>query len=295
MVRKRSVGDWAFDIFNHVFLILLCVITLYPLYYVVVASFTEPAAIYASKGFLLYPVNPTLEGYRQVFKNSSLLTGYRNTLFYVSVGTTLNLFMTFLGAYVLSRKNLMLGKPITVMIVFTMYFGGGLIPLFMTVKQLGILYTPWAVLLPSALSTYNMIIMRTSFQGVPMELQESAKIDGASDMMILFRIILPLSLPVIAVLALFYGVGWWNSWFNESIFLNDRSMYPLQVVLREILLLNTQVDYMKLVSVTMMDSMGLRELVKYSIIVVGTVPILLAYPFLQKYFVKGVLVGSLKG
>lgn len=295
MIRQKSVGERIFGVFNVVILTLLCIITIYPLYFVVVASFTNPADIYASKGLLLYPKNPTIEGYLQVFKNDSLLTGYRNTIFYVVVGTGINLVMTCLGAYVLSRKNLMFSKAITVMIVFTMYFGGGLIPLFMTVKNLGILYTRWAVLLPSALSTYNMIIMRTSFQGIPSELQESAKIDGASDMKILVRIILPLSIPVIAVLGLFYGVGWWNSWFNETIFLNDRSMYPLQVILREILLLNTQVDYMKLVSVTVMDSMAVRELVKYSIIVVGTVPILFVYPFLQKYFVKGVMVGSLKG
>lgn len=294
MICRRSFSNYVFDAFNVFLMALVMVVTIYPLLFVIFASFSSPVGIYQAHGFLLYPRDPQLEAYRIVFQNPSLLRGYRNTLFFVFAGTLINLVMTSMGAYVLSRKNLLWKRPITLMILFTMYFSGGLIPLFLTVKQVGMMYSPLSILLVSAISTWNLMIMKTSFQSIPEELIESARIDGAQDFSILVRIIIPLSLPVIAVMALFYGVGRWNSWFYEMIFLH-RDWYPLQVVLQEILLKNTNVDYLKAVHASQMEAMKLKDIIKYAVIVVATVPILFSYPLLQKYFVKGVMIGSLKG
>jgi putative aldouronate transport system permease protein len=294
MIQRRSFSSHVFNVFNVLLMVLVVIVTLYPLLYVIFASFSSPVGIYQARGFLLFPREPHLEAYRIVFHNPSLLKGYRNTLFFVSAGTLINLVMTSLGAYVLSRKNLMWKRPITLMILFTMYFSGGLIPLFLTVKQIGMMYSPLSILLVSAINTWNLMIMKTSFQQISEELIESARIDGAQDFTILARIMVPLSLPVIAVMALFYGVGRWNSWFYEMIFLH-RDWYPLQVVLQEILLKNTNVDYLKAVHASQMEAMRLKDIIKYAVIVVATVPILFSYPLLQKYFVKGIMIGSLKG
>jgi len=190
---------------------------------------------------LLKPLGFSLEAYKLVFENPMILTGYRNTLFYVTVGTSINLLMTSLSAYVLSRKNVMF-KNAMMMVVFTMFFSGGLIPFYLTVRELGLSDSMWAVILPTAMSTYNMIVMRTAFTAIPDSLEESARIDGANDFTILFRIILPLSLPVVAVMILFYAVGHWNAWFNAMIFLRTRDKYPLQIVLREILIASSTDD-----------------------------------------------------
>jgi putative aldouronate transport system permease protein len=295
MALRRSIGERVFDSFNVAVMILVMIVTLYPLLYVLFASLSTPEAIYRSKGLLLWPVEPTLGGYQLVFKNPSILSGYKNTLIYVVVGTALNVLMTSLGAYVLSRKRLKFGKPLLLMIVFTMYFSGGLIPLFLIVRNLGLINRMWAILLPGAISTWNLLVMRTSFAAIPDSIEESAKMDGAQDFTILFRIIIPLSLPIMAVMTLFYGVAQWNSWFYAVIFLRDRGMYPLQLILREILIMKVESDSVRLAMTGDMQSVEMMGLIKYAVIIVATVPILLIYPFLQRYFVKGVMVGSIKG
>jgi len=295
MIQNKSIPERIFDMFNMVFLLVIMIITLYPLIYVVIASFSSPSAIYQSKGLLLYPLNPTLEGYELVFRNRSILSGYTNTVFYMAVGTPINLVLTSLGAYVLSRKKLKWSKLFMMMIVITMYFSGGLIPLFLIVRGLGLIGKFWAVILPGAISTWNLIVMRTAFQAIPDSLEESAKIDGAHDFIILFKIIIPLSLPILAVMGLFYGVGHWNAWFYAVVFLRNRAMYPLQLILRELLIMNVERESFKLVTTSELQAVEMMQLLKYAVIVVATVPILFVYPFLQKYFVKGVMIGSLKG
>jgi putative aldouronate transport system permease protein len=292
---RRTLGERVFDGLNITVMIVVMVVTLYPLLYVLFASLSTPEAIYRSKGLLLWPVDPTLGGYKLVFQNPSILSGYKNTIIYVVVGTTLNVLMTSLGAYVLSRKRLKFGKPLLLLIVFTMYFSGGLIPLFLIVRNLGLIGRMWAILLPGAISTWNLLVMRTSFLTIPDSIEESAKIDGAQDFTILFRIIIPLSLPIMAVMTLFYGVSQWNSWFYAVIFLRDRAKYPLQLILREILIMKVEGESMRLARTSDMQSVEMMGLIKYAVIIVATVPILCIYPFLQRYFVKGVMVGSIKG
>lgn len=294
MVNKPTISEKIFDWFNIFFLLLITAVTLYPLLYVLFASLSTPAAIYQSKGLLLYPKQVIFDGYLLVFKHPGILLGAKNTLLYMLVGTAINLLMTSMGAYVLSRKNLKFGRPLLLMIVVTMYFSGGLIPLFLIVKGLGLYNSIWAYLLPTAISTWNLIVMRTSFQGIPESLEESAKIDGAHDFLILFRIIIPLSLPIMAVMTLFYAVDHWNAWFYASVFFKDREMYPLQLILREILIQNVERDSMRLVTGNDIKAVEMMALLKYSVIIVTTVPVLFIYPFLQKYFVKGVMIGSLK-
>lgn len=221
-----------------------------------------------------------------------IITSYLNTFFYVVVGTTVNILLTSLGAYALSRKNVKWKNFIMFMIVFTMFFEGGLIPLYLLVSELNMIDTRWALIFPTAVSAFNLIIMRTAFQGIPDSLEESARIDGANDFTILFRIILPLSLPVVAVMILFYGVYHWNSWFHAMIFQQDRELFPVQLILREILIANDTNSMTT--GVSAVDAMPIGETVKYATIVVATLPILCLYPFLQKYFVKGVMIGGIK-
>jgi len=274
-------------------MVFLIVVTLYPFLYVAFASVSEPYEIVRHQGILLKPLGFSLEAYKLVFENPMILTGYRNTLFYVTVGTSINLLMTSLSAYVLSRKNVMFKNAMMMMVVFTMFFSGGLIPFYLTVRELGLSDSMWAVILPTAMSTYNMIVMRTAFTAIPDSLEESARIDGANDFTILFRIILPLSLPVVAVMILFYAVGHWNAWFNAMIFLRTRDKYPLQIVLREILIASSTDDMTT--NVGSLDKEPLGETIKYATIIVATLPILMVYPFLQKYFVQGIMIGALKG
>ncbi|PYI52597.1 carbohydrate ABC transporter permease [Paenibacillus flagellatus] len=290
---KRSWGERLFDGANVLFMIFLSVITLYPFLYVLFASLSDPAWVVKMRGLIWYPKDITLEAYKLVFDNPAILTGYANTLFYVIVGTTLNIFMTSLGAYALSRQNVMWKNPIMFVIVFTMFFNGGLIPTYLLINDLGMLDSRWALIIPTAMSAYNLIIMRTSFQGIPVSLEESAKLDGANDFTVLFRIVLPLSMPVVAVMILFYGVGHWNAWFNALIYLRTRDFYPLQLILREILITNSTDSMMT--GVGGADKMPIGETIKYATIIVATIPILLLYPFLQKYFVKGVMIGAIKG
>jgi putative aldouronate transport system permease protein len=290
---RRSWGERLFDGANVIFMILLSAVTLYPFLYVLFASLSDPTWVVQMRGLILFPKGATLEAYKLVFDNPAILTGYANTLFYVIVGTALNILMTSLGAYALSRQSVMWKNPIMFLIVFTMFFNGGLIPTYLLVNNLGMLDSRWALIIPSAMSAYNLIIMRTSFQSIPVSLEESAKLDGANDFTVLFRIVLPLSMPVVAVMILFYGVGHWNGWFNALIYLRTRDLYPLQLILREILITNSTDSMMT--GVGGADKMPIGETIKYATIIVATVPILMLYPFLQKYFVKGVMIGAIKG
>lgn len=292
MRTTRSVSEVLFDSANVILLCLLSIITLYPFLYVLFASISTPAEFVQHRGILLWPKGFSLDSYRMVFENPNIIRSYLNTIFYVVVGTTLNILMTALGAYGLSRKNVMWKGAIMMLIVMTMFFDGGLIPKYLLVKNMGLLDTYWALIIPSAMTTWNLIIMRTAFQGVPEALEESARIDGATDWTILFRIIIPLSLPVIAVMVLFYGVWHWNKWFDALIYLRDRDLFPLQLILREILIQNDTSSMMT--SVGGGDRMPVGETIKYATIMVATLPILFLYPFLQKYFVKGVMIGAIK-
>jgi ABC-type sugar transport system, permease component len=292
MKIARSAGERAFDATNAALLVLLSVVTLYPFLYVLFASVSIPSDFVQHRGILLWPKGFTLDSYRMVFENPNIVSGYLNTIFYVVVGTSLNILMTSLGAYALSRQNVMWKNAAMMMIVLTMFFDGGLIPRYLLVKNIGLLDSYWALIIPSAMTTWNLIVMRTSFQAVPVALEESARIDGASDWTILFRIVIPLSLPVIAVMVLFYGVWHWNKWFDALIYLRNRELFPLQLILREILIQNDTGSMMT--SVSGGDRMPIGETIKYATIMVATLPILFLYPFLQKYFVKGVMIGAIK-
>jgi putative aldouronate transport system permease protein len=293
MVIKRSIGERIFDTLNIIAMVALMVVTLYPLVHVLFASISRPSLLIQHRGLLLLPLGIETGSYGLVFKNPMILKGYANTMFVVFAGTIINIVMTSLGAYVLSRKNVYWKNLIMVIIVFTMFFGGGMIPTYLIVKSLKLTNTLLALIIPNAISTYNLIIMRTSFMSIPDSLEESARIDGAQDFTILFKIIIPLSMPVIAVMILFYGVGHWNSWFSAMIYLRKRELYPLQLILREILI-SSDINQM-MTEVGGMDREPVGLTVKYATIVVATLPILCVYPFLQKYFVKGVMIGALKG
>ncbi|OUS77276.1 sugar ABC transporter permease [Paenibacillus sp. MY03] len=293
MITKRSSGEKWFDAGNVTFLFILSCVTLYPFLYVLIASFSDPAWIVKTRGLILWPQGFTLDTYKLVFQNPSILTGYINSIILVVAGTSLNILMTSLGAYALSRQNVMWKNPIMFGIVFTMFFNGGLIPTFLLVNDIGLLNSRLALILPVAMSAYNLIIMRTAFMGVPVSLEESAKLDGANDFTVLFRIVLPLSLPVVAVMILFYGVAHWNAWFNALIYIRARDLYPLQLILREILITNSTDSMMT--GVGGGDKMPVGETIKYATIIVATIPVLCLYPMLQKYFVKGVMIGAIKG
>jgi len=290
---RISLSERIFRIGNAMLLTALTIATLYPIVYVAFASFSEPKLMMAHKGILWKPLGFSLETYAAVFNNPMILLGYRNTLIIVVAGVSLNLLLTSFAAYALSRKSLQFRKPLMLFIVFTMFFSGGLIPFYLLVRNLGITNSLWALILPTAISAFNLIIMRTSFEAVPDALEESAKMDGANDFVILFRIFLPICKPVLAVVGLYYGVGHWNSWFNAMIFLQDRELYPLQLILREILIVG-EADSMAEGAATD-EIIVLGETLKYATIMVATIPILFVYPFLQKYFVKGALIGAIKG
>ncbi|MDU0201180.1 MULTISPECIES: carbohydrate ABC transporter permease [Paenibacillus] len=292
MLNKASFSEKCFDYINTVLLLLLMILTVYPLLYVAFASVSDAGSLMGHKGILWRPIGFSLDAYTNVFRNPMILKGYGNTLFVVLMGLALNITLTSFGAYALSRKSLQYRKPLMLFIIFTMFFSGGLIPLYLTVKGVGLVDSLWALIIPQAINTFNLILMKTAFEAIPDALEESAKMDGANDFVILFRIVLPLSMPVIAVMLLYYGVSHWNSWFNAMIFLQERSLYPLQLVLREILL---QGEANANTGASDGDAAMLAATLKYATIIVATVPILFVYPFLQKYFVKGALIGAIKG
>jgi putative aldouronate transport system permease protein len=293
MTTRKTFGEIIFDFLNLLFLGALSLIFIYPLIYVIFASFSDPVRLSQHTGILWKPLGFSLAGYKLVLTTSSIGIGYLNTIFYVVAGTLLNILLSSLGAYVLSRKNLYIRRPMSLAIVFTMYFSGGLIPFFLAVKGYGLYDSRMALILPVAINTWNLIIMRTAFSQVPDGLEEAARIDGANDFVILFRIILPVVKSTIAVMVLFYAVQQWNAWFNAMVFLRDRSKFPLQLFLREILLSASTIDVTKSAGDSLTDVFA-YSLIKYCTIVVTTLPILCIYPFLQKYFTKGVMIGSLK-
>ncbi len=288
MIRK-SKGEKVYGVFNGMVLLLVALVTLYPFLYVVFASVSEPLKLLTRQGLLWYPAGITWNAYKKVFANSSIYSGYLNTIFYVVAGTTVNIIATSVAAYVLSRKQLMLRRFFTLMIIFTMYFNGGLIPNYLLIKDLGMVNSRLALILPGAISTFNLMIMITGFREIPQALEESARIDGASDWTILFRIILPLAKPTIMVIMLYYAVGHWNSWFNAMIYIRDSTKMPLQIFLREIL---TRSQLGSMAGDIEVEDVGIT--IKYATIIVSTLPILCLYPFIQKHFVKGVMIGAVK-
>lgn len=292
-MNKQTWGGRVFSAINSLLMVLLMIVTLYPLIYVAFASFSDSNQLMAHSGPLLFPLGFNLNGYIEVFKNPMILSGYANTLYYVVAGTAINMLVTTMGAYALSRQQLWIKKYVNLGVVFTMFFSGGLIPLYLLVRNLGIYDTRWAILLPVAVNSWNFIVMRTSFDSLPVSLEEAAKIDGANDFQILVKIMIPIAKATMAVMVLFYAVLQWNSWFNASIFLRKRELYPLQLYLREILILSNTESMNSATSST--DALAVSETIKYSTVMVSTVPILIVYPFLQKYFVKGVMIGAVKG
>jgi putative aldouronate transport system permease protein len=295
MVYKKTFGKVVFDIINVIVLTFIAAMCLMPLLHVLFSSLSDPTALARNEGVVLWPLGqPTLKGYELVFQNPNIVQGYGNTLFYVTVGTLLGTFMTALCGYVLSRRDILYKNYLTFFVTFTMMFSGGLIPFYMVVRNLGWIDKRIALIVPGSISVFNVIVMRTAFMGIPVSLEESAKLDGAGHMVILFNIILPLSKAVIAVIVLFVAVSHWNSWFFAMIFIQTRALYPLQLILREILVQN---DTSKVMvgsdAVAQMDLY--KPLVQYCTTIVATLPILMIYPFVQKYFVTGVMIGSLKG
>ena len=275
-------------------MILLMLITIYPLYYTICASFSDARALLRNNDLLLKPLEPfTLDGYKAVFSNPSIVKSFGNTVFYVVVGTAISMALTIAGAFVVSRSYFLPRNVMMKGMLFTMFFGGGLIPWFFVVRDLGMYNTRWAIVIPAALSTYNLIIMRSFFLSIPPALEESALLDGANDFQVLTHIILPLSTPVLAVIGMYYAVGQWNGWYHSLIFHRTRELYPLQMILRELLILNEMTGSDS--AADFVEEAFNRDLIKYCTIVVTTVPILIIYPFLQRYFVKGVMIGAIKG
>ena len=291
---RESRGDRIFLGFVFAFLTFVLVTIVYPLIFIVSSSFSSGQAVGAGKVWLL-PVEPTLVGYETVFRHSTIFIGYVNSAFYTVFGTLINIFVTVLVAYPLSRKDFFGGKFIVLALVFTMMFAGGLIPLYLTVRRVGILNTRLAMLIPQALHVWQVIVARTFFAStIPDELAEAAEMDGCSDAYFLWRVVLPLSRPVIAVLVLLYAVFHWNAYFDALMYLNNPRLFPLQIVLRNILIQN-QVRDMLVVATEQVARQNLVALLKYSLIVVASAPIIALYPFAQKHFIKGVMIGSLKG
>lgn len=289
------MGDKIFILLIYILLTAIMLVVFLPLVYIVSASFSDPQAVISNEVWFL-PVRPTLRGYEAVFKNRNILTGFANSFFYMIVGTLVNIVMTVMCAYPLSRKEFTARNKVAMIFVFTMYFSGGLIPTYMLVNSLGLVNTRLAMIIPSAMSTYNMIICRTYFlNSIPDELYEAGQLDGCTPFKYLIKVVVPLSKPILAVLVLYYGVAKWNSYFDAMIYLKNQTLVPLQIVLRDILILN-QVDYTMISDASAIAAQrGLTDLLKYSTIVVASLPVLCIYPFVQKYFVKGVMIGAVKG
>lgn len=296
---KESVGDRIFLVCVYIFVTLALIVTLYPLIYILSASMSDPAAVRTGR-MVLWPVDVTLQGYRVILQNASLWRGYYNTIIYTVVGTSINLLLTIPAGYVLSRDDFQLKGFVTKMMVITMFISGGMIPTYILVNNLGITNTMWALVLPGAASVYNIVITRVFMSTtIPDELTEAAVMDGANNFKIFTAVVLPLSKPIIAVMALFYGIGHWNNFFNALLYLDDRSLYPLQMVLREILVLQDLASNPDVISEEQAlyahSQQQLAAVMKYGVMVVATAPVIMVYPFLQKYFVKGVMLGSIKG
>ena len=293
--RYMSMPDKIFTIFNYTILTLVLIVIAYPLIFVVSASFSDPQAVVRGD-VLLLPVNPTLRGYQAVFKNGKILTGFMNSVFYLVAGTCLNLVMTMLCAYPLSRKEFKARGFISLFFVFTMYFSGGMVPTYILVNKLGLLNTRLAMIIPTAMSTYNMIICRTYIvNSIPDELYEASQMDGCTPFKYMMKVIVPLSKPILAVLTLYYGVAKWNDYFNAMLFLYKDELQPLTIVMKEILIMG-KVDMTQVTDASAVSKLqGMSELLKYSTMVVATLPVLMLYPLIQKHLVKGVMIGAVKG
>ncbi|MBB3108104.1 putative aldouronate transport system permease protein [Paenibacillus phyllosphaerae] len=292
MPIKQSWGSRLFDGVNAAMLFAFALITVIPFIYVIAGSFATQKEL-LTRGFILFPTEFSLDAYKYIFSTQTLVRSLLVTVFITVAGTLINLFFTCLMAYPLARRDMDFRKPILMLVVFSMLFSGGMIPTFLVVKQLGMIDTYWSLLIPGAISAFNLIIIRNFFQQLPDGLEESAKIDGCNDLGIFLRIVLPLSMPAIATFALFYAVGHWNTFFNAVLYINDNTKWPIQVLLRQIVILALG----GIGDSTAMESEvpPPDQAVKMAVIVVSTLPILLVYPFLQKHFAKGVLLGSVKG
>lgn len=295
LLRRRSKGDLLFDVVNYSLLTLGMLLILYPLYFVVIASFSDPNRIYNGDVWL-FPRDITWDGYTRIFHDKLIWTGYGNSLLYAVVGTVIGVTLIFMAAYPLSRKDFVGRSVITWFLLATIFFNGGLIPTYLLIKDLGMINTIWALVIPGAAGFFNIIIVRTFIQStLPDEMREAAFIDGCSNTRFFISLVLPLSKPIIAVMVLFHVVGFWNGFFDALIYMTDQQNYPLQLVLRNILIQN-QVNSNSLIDVeTYAAKLKVTELIKYGVIVVSSAPLLVFYPFLQRYFVQGTLIGSVKG
>lgn len=292
---KKSTSSKIFDAFNVTFLILVSIVTIYPFIYVLFASLSDPMQLIAHRGILLRPLGFTLGGYELAFKTDDIINGYGVTAFLVIVGTICNLLMTMIFGYVISRRGMLWNRFLTIMVIITMYFSGGMIPSFIVVKSLGLYDSLWSLILPNLISTYLLIIMRTAIMGIPVELEESARLDGAGELKVLLNIVMPAIVPTLAALGLFYAVGYWNSWSNALIYIKTTTKYPLQMVLRMILIQNNSSGQMTNSGLGGSEGEAFKRLMKYSTVVISIVPIMLVYPFIQKYFTQGIMIGALKG
>lgn len=293
--KSKSTSYRVFEIFNVLLMIIICLVCVAPVLHTIFSSVSDPLRLTRHTGILLMPLGFTLRGYELIFSRDTIFVGYGNTIFYVLSGVSISMFLTAVGGYALSRKNVLWNNAIMFFIAFTMLFNGGLIPFYMVVRGLGMINTRFAIIIPTAVSVFNLIIMRTALMQIPASLEESAKLDGAGHFTIMFKIMLPLAKATIAVVLLFYSIGMWNSWFQASLFITDRALFPLQLVLREVLIANDTATVMT-ASADAADMINLyRPLVRYATIVVAIIPVLTFYPFVQKYFVTGVLIGSIKG
>ncbi len=296
---KRCREDVIFDTVIFIILTLILFVVAYPLYWVIISSFSDPTAVSAGK-VLLRPIGFTLKGYGEVFKNSQVMRGFFNSIVITVVGVCVNLAVTLPTAYALSRDNFSGKKPITVFYMITMFFGGGMIPTYLVVKNMQLLNTIWALVLPGCLSVYNMIVARTFFKSnISEELYEAGEIDGCTQSRFFFQIALPLSKAIIAIMVLYYGVGHWNSYFSALLYISDQDKYPLQLVLRNILITNqtalSQTATTAAARAALQEQQQLIDVMKYSLIIISSVPVLIMYPLVQKHFVKGVMIGSVKG
>lgn len=293
---KSSVPRKIFVAFNYTLLTVLTIIFVLPVLHVLFSSISDPYWLNTKSGLVLYPHGINFTGYQLVFNNKDLIRGFGNTIIYVTSATVIGMVVTLVGAYVLSRRDMLFADLIMMLISFTMIFGGGIVPSYIIMQKLGLLNTRWAVILPACISTYNLIIMRTAFQTVPKELEESARLDGAGDLTVIFQVLLPLVKASAATICLYYIIAHWNSWFQASMYLQNRELFPLQLILREILIVN---DANTAASMSTLDAVSdvnaYKQLVKYAVIIVSSAPMLVVYPFVMKYFESGVMVGAVKG
>lgn len=293
--RRQPKSDKVFDIINYAILFLVLMAVMYPLYFIVIASVSDPSAVSRGEVWLI-PKGFNIDGYKEIVKNKDIWMGYGNSIKYTVLGTAINICLTIPAAYALSRNELVGKKYIMAIITFTMFFGGGLIPTYLLVNKLGINNTMWALLLPGAVSVFNLIVARSFFvQNIPEELFDAGQVDGCSYFTFFFKIVLPVSKPIIAVMVLMYAVGHWNSYFNALIYIRDRSLYPLQVILRELLIQQESAAGLSQDAVSAAEQQRLADMLKYGVIIVSSLPVLCMYPFVQKHFVKGMMIGSVKG